>query len=437
MNNSKRIFITRNSLTKVLTFAPQTTVEELLRIAKQKFMIQNQEEFSDSYILALEAPQNQYAFIEETDDLQNGDQVLLISKNELNQFNYKEEASSSFNNEDNEVIGEIVSTKEILEDSFEDPTQNESLVSNDLESLNTVTSVFEKEETKENLEKDNESKTFEISMDAISKLEFDSREELGRIINEWASELKFSMAFNTRERKLIKEECKVSQLDCSVKGCPFYLTFKTKGDKNSYVLTQCDNVHNHLLNKKDTAKSMTSEISARIKALKDSVKSFSKLKELINKEFSKDFSEKTIIYQVNKIKEEEYGKASQDTQKLVELLTKDSAERKYFFKTENFENGQLKNLCFMTSKMMTLANEFSDVIIIDTTHKTNRFNLPLLDIIIVDNLGRSCTCFIALLPDQTEESFVWALSCFKSRLKKSPNVILSDEEEALISSINF
>ena len=90
-------------------------------------------------------------------------------------------------------------------------------------------------------------------------------------------------------------------------------------------------------------------------------------------------------------------------------------------------NNQLQYLCFMTKQMINLANEFCDVIIIDATHKLNRFNLPLLDIIVIDKLGRSCTCYVALLPDQTESSFLIALKDFKKKkLKKQPNVILSN-----------
>ena len=106
----------------------------------------------------------------------------------------------------------------------------------------------------------------------------------------------------------------------------------------------------------------------------------------------------------------------------------------YYFKKEN---DQLKNICFMTERMVKLANTFSDVLILDTTHKTNRFNLPLLDIIVINNLGRSCTCFIALLENQKTESILWALRAFKEKLTVTPNVIFSDEDEAIIGSNNF
>lgn len=87
----------------------------------------------------------------------------------------------------------------------------------------------------------------------------------------------------------------------------------------------------------------------------------------------------------------------------------------------------------MTPCMIQLANICNDVIIIDTTHKTNRFNMPMLDVIIIDNLGRSRTIFVALLDSQKIDSFKWALESLKEKLSMNPPVIFSDEDEALLS----
>ena len=66
----------------------------------------------------------------------------------------------------------------------------------------------------------------------------------------------------------------------------------------------------------------------------------------------------------------------------------------------------------MTKRMKELANTFSDVLIIDTSHKTNRFGMPLLDIVCINSFGKTCTVFIALLKDSKYESFIWALNEF-------------------------
>jgi len=57
--------------------------------------------------------------------------------------------------------------------------------------------------------------------------------------------------------------------------------------------------------------------------------------------------------------------------------------------------------------------------------------MHLLDIIAINNLGKSITCFIALLEDQKSESFLWALENMKKNMTKAPTIIFSDDEEAL------
>ena len=69
-----------------------------------------------------------------------------------------------------------------------------------------------------------------------------------------------------------------------------------------------------------------------------------------------------------------------------------------------------------------------------TTFKTNCFGMPLLDIICINNLGKSCTMFVALLSNSKYTSFRWTLSEFQKNLKVKPKVIFSDEEEALRKS---
>ena len=87
--------------------------------------------------------------------------------------------------------------------------------------------------------------------------------------------------------------------------------------------------------------------------------------------------------------------------------------------------------------MIKISRKFSDVILIDTTHKTNRFNMPLLDIVVVNNFGKTITVFFALLSDQRQESFIWALEQFKKMIKKEPGVILTDDDSALTNGMKF
>ena len=76
----------------------------------------------------------------------------------------------------------------------------------------------------------------------------------------------------------------------------------------------------------------------------------------------------------------------------------------------------------MTTRMKKVLNKFNDVIVIDTTHKSNRFNLALLDIIVANNLAKSVTCYVGLLKNQKYETFVWALKNLKEQLVNFPKI---------------
>ncbi|GKA29260.1 PKS-NRPS hybrid synthetase [Tanacetum coccineum] len=73
----------------------------------------------------------------------------------------------------------------------------------------------------------------------------------------------------------------------------------------------------------------------------------------------------------------------------------------------------------------------------DCTYKTNRFNMPLLDIIGVSCFNTSFYSGFAFLKTETVESYDWALKAFKKIFghDNQPFVIMSDRELALMNGI--
>jgi len=146
----------------------------------------------------------------------------------------------------------------------------------------------------------------------------------------------------------------------------------------------------------------------KIDSLRSGCETYGHLTRLINQEFKKNFHRKTIYYQVKKLKEQALGKPSDDAKKLLEMLADDASERGSFYVIQH-EDLEFRGCCFASKRMIANAIKFSDVIVVDTSHSTNRFNLPLLDIAIINNLGKTITSFVSLLPNQKYESFFWAL----------------------------
>ena len=237
-----------------------------------------------------------------------------------------------------------------------------------------------------------------------------SRKELGEKIKKWASSLGFHLRFSSQERVSKKDTYKISSLECNVKSCKFYIEFRTSKNSNNYTLFQAWNFHNHSLKNRDMAVDITPEISTRISQLKGCAKNPAKLAEAINKEFKKNFDCEIMRYQLKKIKYQEFGFPSDDAYTMVKLFEQEENQSQLFFQKKLDEYKTLQNFCFMTKRMQNLYSHFNDIIVMDTTHKTNRFGMPLLDIIIINNMGQSCTVFIAFLKNQKYETFLWSPS---------------------------
>jgi len=228
------------------------------------------------------------------------------------------------------------------------------------------------------------------------------------------------------------EGIKVSILQCSRRkkfGCNFYLEFKTDS-KGFYVLDNYSNIYNHRLFKHDTGSTISPIILERIKVLLPISRDIVALTKAINDEFNTNFHRRTIYYQTRKITEKDQGKPTEDATNLIELLKEDPNIKDGCLKVEIKDN-KLKSVCFMTNQMKDLLSTFNDVLVLDTTHKVNRFNLPLFDIAVINNLGKTAICFLALLQDQKTSTFVWALNHFKNQMQGNPKVIFSDDDDAL------
>ena len=184
------------------------------------------------------------------------------------------------------------------------------------------------------------------------------------------------------------------------------------------------------MNKYDSAKSINKAILDKICELKNVAKSNNELTKLVNKKFQKNFHPQIIYHQINKMKDEEIGKTTQDAQFFIKMLEEDSLKYGSYYKPK-FNEDKLEGCCYMSKRMKRLGEFFSGLIIIDASHKTNRFNLPLLDVAVINNYGQTCTVFFSLLPNQKYESFEWSLFNLQKQLRNMPDVIFSDDEEAL------
>ena len=100
------------------------------------------------------------------------------------------------------------------------------------------------------------------------------------------------------------------------------------------------------------------------------------------------------------------------------------------------DTGHLKHLFFAFPESIKLTRRFGDVILADSTYKTNKFKLPLLHFVGITNIGTSFSCGYCFLNAENDDAYNWALESFKIcfNLINVP-VFVTDQENALINAI--
>jgi len=85
-----------------------------------------------------------------------------------------------------------------------------------------------------------------------------------------------------------------------------------------------------------------------------------------------------------------------------------------------------------------LLNSFNIVLMMDSTYKTNKYRLPLLEIVGMTSIGLKFSAAFILVKAERENNFVWALERLKglfTRVDAYPKVIVSDRDLGLMKAI--
>ena len=135
------------------------------------------------------------------------------------------------------------------------------------------------------------------------------------------------------------------------------------------------------------------------------------------------------------VDEDFFGEPTQEAENLKVLLLKLKEEVPDFLgETCADDEGRLKSLVFSTPLMKDLAQNFMDLLVMDTTFNTNRFRMRSLTLCGKDNNNKTSIFAQALLSQETTEQFAWALNTIKKYFDKSPDFILIDADPALINT---
>ena len=101
------------------------------------------------------------------------------------------------------------------------------------------------------------------------------------------------------------------------------------------------------------------------------------------------------------------------------------------------QDNHLVGLCWMRPSQQELWARFHDIILLDTTAKTNRYSMILCVVILVDNHNRSRLAATAIVSDETKDTFSWLFtSLSKATGGLTPSLLYTDADPAMIAAIN-
>jgi hypothetical protein len=125
----------------------------------------------------------------------------------------------------------------------------------------------------------------------------------------------------------------------------------------------------------------------------------------------------------------------------MQHLFKKFAQKNYFFKTRSVDQEGtpvVQDIFFAHPRSISLFNSFPTVLAMDSTYKTNKYKMPLFEIVGFTSTQRTFNVGFAWLSNEREENFVWALQQCRSLLRsedKMPKVILTDRDQALVNVV--
>ena len=118
------------------------------------------------------------------------------------------------------------------------------------------------------------------------------------------------------------------------------------------------------------------------------------------------------------------------------MMTRKTRDPDFFFEHTVDAEGQLKNMFWCDSQSRQDYLDFGDVIVFDNTYKMNRYGMPFIPFVGLNNHRKTTVFGCAIVSDETEQTYVWLLQTFlRSMCQKMPKSVITDADAAMIKAI--
>lgn len=115
------------------------------------------------------------------------------------------------------------------------------------------------------------------------------------------------------------------------------------------------------------------------------------------------------------------------------------AKKNYVFNCRSEgDSTTVQDIFFAHPKSVALFNTFPTVLLMDSTYKTNRYGMPLFEMVGVSSTSKTFNVAFAFIKNEKEENFTWALQQCRSLLRSDgvgPKVTVTDRDTALMNAV--
>lgn len=122
---------------------------------------------------------------------------------------------------------------------------------------------------------------------------------------------------------------------------------------------------------------------------------------------------------------------------MIQALFQELGQGEFQYNVKHDHDGHLTHLFIAHPSSITLTKSYSSIFLMDCTYKTNKYRMPLLNIVGVTSFNTTFFSTVVFLQKEEVTDYEWALDCFRKMLglERQPLAIVTDRELALMNAI--
>ncbi|XP_010240740.1 protein FAR1-RELATED SEQUENCE 5-like [Brachypodium distachyon] len=228
-------------------------------------------------------------------------------------------------------------------------------------------------------------------------------------------------------------------------NCKVHLVVKLDRRRGVWVVARFDDLHNHILAKADEVPFLWSQrkIKDFQKAEILALGAAGVRKHMIMSSFISKYGR---YNEVGFVRWDVYNMCAREKRKLIAngdastslgiMLSRRDNDPDFFFEYQADEMGRLRSMFWCDSQSRQDYQDFGDVVVFDSTYKMNRYGMPFIPFVGLNNHCKITVFGCAIVLDETEETYIWLLQTFlRAMCQKKPKTVITDGDASMIRAI--